>query len=68
MTDEQRQMLEQVLPPRKQGVVPPSDAMADDFTLDDVDPTREGTRATGATEEDDDEMGGQGERVQCASQ
>jgi len=43
--------------------------MTDDFTLEDVDPSREGARAQGAhMEDEDDEMGAGGERVQCASQ
>ena len=69
MTDQQVRMLEQVLPPRKQMTAPPSDAMTEDFQLEDVDLNREGARAQGATAEDDeDEMGAGGERVQCASQ
>lgn len=70
MTPEQCQALASVLPPRKPGPVPPRDAMTEDFQLDDVDPTREGARAQGATsmDDEDEEMGGGGERVQCASQ
>lgn len=69
MTDEEKSMLERVLPPRMKGPQPPKDAMTDDFTLEEVDPTREGARAQGASMEDDDEeMGQGGERVQCASQ
>ncbi len=69
MTPEEIQMLERVLPPRKVGPQPPPDAMTDDFQLDDVDPTRESARARGAAMEDEeDEMGAGGERVQCASQ
>ena len=69
LTPEQQRALESVLPPRAKGPSPPADAMTDDFQLEDVDPTREGARAQGATmEDDDDEMGGGGERVQCASQ
>jgi len=61
--------LESILPPRNAGPQPPADAMIDDFTLEDVDPTRESARARGATMEDDeDEMHAGGERVQCASQ
>lgn len=69
MTPEQVQMLERVLPPRMHMAVPPPDAMTEDFQLDDVDQEREGGRAHGASMEDDDEeMGAGGERVQCASQ
>ena len=70
MTEQQCQALASVLPPRKPGSAPPRNAMTDDFQLEDVDPTREGARAQGATgmDDDDEEMGGGGERVQCASQ
>lgn len=68
ITADQIKMLEKVLPPRLPGVSPPSDAMTEDYLLEDVDMTREGSRAHGVTMEDeDDEMQG-GERVQCASQ
>lgn len=66
---EQIKALESVLPPRKPQTIPPPDAMTEDYSLEKVDTTREGDRAArGATEEDDDEMHGGGERVQCASQ
>lgn len=65
---EQVKALESVLPPRTPQQVPPPDAMTEDYSLEKVDPTREGDRARAATDEDDDEMGGGGERVQCASQ
>lgn len=69
MSPEAVRMLESILPPRKQDALPPPDAMTEDFTLEDVDPTRESARARGATMEDeDDEMHTGGERVQCASQ
>lgn len=69
MTPDQQAALASVLPPRPKGANPPADAMTEDFQLDDVDPTREGPRAAGATgADDDDEMGGGAERVQCASQ
>ena len=71
MTDAQKKMLEQVLPPRKQKTPqPPADAMVEDFTLDEIDENREAGRAQGATvgDEDDEDMHGAGERVQCASQ
>lgn len=69
MPEEHREMLEKVLPPRMIGPTPPPDAMTDDFTLEEVDPTREGAaraQAHGLDEEDEEGMGG--ERVQCASQ
>ncbi|KAL9060443.1 MAG: hypothetical protein Q9162_000616 [Coniocarpon cinnabarinum] len=70
MTEQQRNALKSVLPPAKDGPKPPENAMVDSKDLDNVDPTREGARAQGATmvDEDDEEMGGGGERVQCASQ
>lgn len=69
LSDAQIKALQSVLPPPIMGPTPPPNAMTDDYQLEDVDPTREGARAQGATgEDDDDEMGGHGERVQCASQ
>lgn len=69
MSDQARSALESILPPRKTGVAPPSDAEVDNFELDDVDPARDGARAQGATMDDDDEdMHPGAERVQCASQ
>lgn len=71
MTPEQIKALETVLPPRPTPTaVPPPDAMVDDFTLDNVDPTRENARARGMAGmgDDDDEMHSGAERVQCASQ
>lgn len=69
MSEEARKALEAILPPRIPGAVPPPDGMIDDFTLENVDPTRESARARGAAMEDDeDEMHAGGERVQCASQ
>jgi DnaJ family protein A protein 2 len=43
--------------------------MTEDFQLERVDPM-EGSRSKGASgmDDDEDEMGGGGERVQCASQ
>lgn len=63
------ELLEQVLPPRPQQPVPTSDAMVEDYDLEDVDP-RQQARARGATslEEEDDDMHPGAERVQCASQ
>lgn len=63
-------MLEQILPPRKSQAMPPSDAMIDDFPLEEVDQSGQ-RRAQGATNMDEDEEDGvpQGaERMQCASQ
>lgn len=71
MSEEQIKALESVLPRGTvAGPTPPPDAMTEDFQLDDVDPTREQARARGMAgmEDEDDEMGGGGERVQCASQ
>jgi DnaJ family protein A protein 2 len=64
-------LLEQVLPPRKEQAQAPSDAMVDDFELEDVE--GDGTsqaRAHGATgmDDDDDDVPPGAERVQCASQ
>ncbi|KAL4912033.1 hypothetical protein BDW62DRAFT_35304 [Aspergillus aurantiobrunneus] len=65
------QLLEQVLPPRKQLAQAPADAMVEDFELEEVDGT-EGSQArahgaAGMDDEDDDVPPG-AERVQCASQ
>lgn len=69
MTQQQVKALESVLPPRMPQNIPPADAMTEDYQLDKVDPMQEGGRARGATGEDEDEeMGAGGERVQCASQ
>jgi len=61
------ELLEQVLPARMQQKLPPSDAMVEDFDLEEVDP-RHHARATGADDEDEDGVPGGAERVQCASQ
>ena len=69
-TPEQIQKLEEILPPRKQTIEPPSDAMIEDFTLEEVEASGQ-RRAHGATGMDEDEEDGvpQGaERMQCASQ
>lgn len=58
--------LESVLPPRQPQNIPPPDAMTEDYSLEKVDAS-EG-RTARATDEDEDEMGAGGERVQCASQ
>jgi len=71
LSPEQIRALESVLPPRKvPESMPPPNAMTDDFTLESVDPAREQNRARGmaSPDEDDDDMHGGGERVQCASQ
>lgn len=63
-------LLEQILPERKPQAMPPSDAMIDDFPLEEVDQSGQ-RRAQGATsmEEDEEDGGPQGaERMQCASQ
>ncbi|KAK4628936.1 Mitochondrial protein import protein mas5 [Fulvia fulva] len=65
---QQIKALESVLPPRTPQNVPPPDAMTEDYSLEKVDPMREGERANRATDDDDDEMHAGGERVQCASQ
>ncbi|KAJ5807801.1 mitochondrial protein import protein MAS5 [Penicillium riverlandense] len=66
------ELLEQVLPPRKQQPQPPSDAMVEDFELENID-TSEGSQArahgaAGVMDEDDDDVPAGAERVQCASQ
>lgn len=70
MSDEQKAALESVLPPRMPQNVPPQDAMTEDYSLQSVDPTREQARARGAAmgDDEDEDMQGGGERVQCASQ
>ncbi|KAF1997597.1 DnaJ-domain-containing protein [Amniculicola lignicola CBS 123094] len=69
MTPEQIKALESVLPPRKvPDILPPPDAMTEDFTLEAVDPTQENQRARGMADDDDDDMHPGAERVQCASQ
>ena len=69
-TPEKIQMLEQILPPRKEVELPPPDAMIDDFNLEAVDQSGQ-RRAQGAThmeEEDEDGVPHGAERMQCASQ
>lgn len=64
------QMLEQILPPRREVEQPPADAMIDDFSLEAVDQGGQ-RRAQGATQMDDEDEDGapQGaERMQCATQ
>lgn len=63
-------ILEEVLPPRKQQVQPPEDAMVEDFTLEEVDSSgqRRAQGATGIDEEEEDGVPHGAERMQCASQ
>ena len=61
--------LEEILPPRNLSEIDP-DAMVDEVVLEPVD-AREQARAqagSGNAMDEDDEMHGGGERVQCASQ
>ena len=63
-------LLEKAFPPRQSQIQPPSDAMIEDYGLEDVE-LRGQARAQGTTELDDDEEDGVphgAERVQCASQ
>ncbi|KAF4768544.1 hypothetical protein HAV15_002650 [Penicillium sp. str.  len=66
------ELLEKVLPPRSEKVVPPTDAMVEDFELEDPENEHDQARAHGAAasgmDEDDDDVPGGAERVQCASQ
>ena len=69
-TPEKIQLLESILPPRREQVVPPRDAMIEDYDLEDIDPSGQ-RRAQGATsmdEEDEDGVPHGAERMQCASQ
>ena len=69
MSEQDRAALERILGPRKQFGQPPADAMVEDFELEDIDPMRDQRAPGGATMEDDeDDMHGGPERVQCASQ
>ena len=68
MSQQQIKALESVLPPRRPQAIPPPDAMTEDYSLEKVDPLSEGQRASKMHEDEDDEMGAGGERVQCASQ
>lgn len=68
------QLLEQVLPPRLPQPEPPSDAMVEDYELEDVDPSShaqaraQGAAAAAMDDDDDDGVPPGAERVQCASQ
>ena len=67
---EKIQMLESILPPRKEQGGPPRDAMIEDYELEDIDASGQ-RRAQGATsmdEEDEDGVPHGAERMQCASQ
>lgn len=69
-TPEKIQQLESILPPRREAVQPPMDAMIDDFSLEHVDSSGQ-RRAQGATHMDEDDEDGVppgAERMQCASQ
>ncbi|OGE51736.1 hypothetical protein PENARI_c012G11720 [Penicillium arizonense] len=66
-------LLEKVLPPRLQQTQPPADAMVEDFELESIESSEgEKARAHGAAgagmEDEDDDVPGGAERVQCASQ
>ncbi|KAL9110231.1 MAG: hypothetical protein Q9227_005138 [Pyrenula ochraceoflavens] len=65
------ELLEQVLPPRMRQMQPPSDAMVEDYDLEDVD-ARGQARAHGAAgmadEDEEDGIPHGAERMQCASQ
>ena len=67
---EKLKLLEDILPPRMLSAEPPSDAMVDDFSLEQVDQSgqRRAQGATGTEEDEEDGMPQGGERVQCASQ
>lgn len=67
--DEKVDMLRAALSGSSKPTQIPPNAMTDDFELEQIDLSREGPRARAATAEDEeDEMGAGGERVQCASQ
>jgi DnaJ homolog subfamily A member 2 len=69
LSDQAKAALESVLPPRITGPTPPPEAMVEDFTLEDLDPTREHAQSRGVNmDEDDDDVPPGAERVQCASQ
>lgn len=65
-------LLEKVLPPRVDQHTPPTDAMVEDFELEDPENETDQARAHGAAaagmDDDDDDVPGGAERVQCASQ
>ncbi|PLB45077.1 mitochondrial protein import protein MAS5 [Aspergillus steynii IBT 23096] len=65
-------LLDQVLPPRMEQAKPPTDAMVEDFELEEIDGSEYSqARAHGAAsgmDDDDDDVPPGAERVQCASQ
>ncbi|KAK1145901.1 Type I HSP40 co-chaperone [Aspergillus melleus] len=65
-------LLEQVLPPRMEQAKPPTDAMVEDFELEEIDGSEYSQArahgAAGGMDEDDDDVPPGAERVQCASQ
>ena len=69
-TPEKIQMLEAILPARKEQAPPPRDSMVEDYMLEDVDASgqRRAQGATGVGEEDEDGVPHGAERMQCASQ
>lgn len=69
-TDDRIALLEQVLPPRREQIQPPPDAMVDDAALEEVEASGQ-RRAQGASTMDEDDEDGVphgAERMQCASQ
>lgn len=69
-TPENIKKLETILPPRSQQIQVPSDAMVEDYSLEDVDASGQ-RRAQGAVHADDEDEDGVppgAERMQCASQ
>ena len=62
--------LESILPPRSQQAQAPTDAMIEDYSLEDVDAggQRRAQGATTADDEDEDGVPPGAERMQCASQ
>jgi len=69
MLDKEIQALESVLPARQPQSVPPSDVMTEDFTLEKSDGKSTSSRSANAHDEDDDEdVHGGPQGVQCQSQ
>ena len=62
--------LEMILPPRMQQTQAPTDAMIEDYSLEEVDASgqRRAQGATAADDEDEDGVPHGAERMQCASQ
>ncbi|KAI9669272.1 MAG: Type I HSP40 co-chaperone [Trizodia sp. TS-e1964] len=61
-------LLESVLPRLPPKVTPPEHAMMEDYELDDVDASQQARVGANGMDEDDDEHGHGGERMQCATQ